>query len=427
MIDSSAYHVLSENSNSSSFSPTSFPVSDAQKLQLINRNSSYVSAPKTIQTENVTESPRQINNADVASDASRVLVNGLHRFSFDLMRSLHQFEDRDTSAGILFSPFSVWGTLLIALIGAKGSSQSELQTVLGLTEANRPSALLAYQAIRMWYDLRHANSSQTKEDKSGDVLATANRLFFNANLRLNRIVRERFRSETEAIDFSDPEQARQKINHWVSSQTRSKIPELLSPGSVNSFTSLVLANAVYMHQRWLLPFESSQTIEGQFHVNPAEQINVQFMQMTSNLMVGVSESLRCRILELPYSDRTLSMLILLPDPQAGVDQLLKRLRSDSLRSIVAQMYEDEVVVRLPKFKFEQEFELAGPLYSMGVRRVFDPRHSDFSGFIDTTSDLNNTQSLPVIVNSVVHKALIAVDEEGTEAAAATATLIARSG
>lgn len=412
-------------------------LSDAQKLRLINQSPQQRSAvpikpiePRLISQSNpsigpaVSKTETVRGNSDVATDASRVLVTGLQRFSFDLMRSLHQFEDRDNSPGLLFSPFSVWGTLLIALVGARGSSQTELQTALGLSESTRPSALLAYQAIRMWYDLRQANASS-----NGDVLATANRLFFNANLNLNRVVRERLRTETEAIDFTEPEVARRRINGWISQQTRQKVPELLSAGSVNSFTSLVLANAVYLHQRWLLPFERSQTVQGQFHVNPAEQVSVEYMQMTTNLMTGISESLRCRILELPYADRSLSMLVLLPEPHAGVDQLLKRLRPDSLRQLTVGMYEDEIIVRFPKFKFEQEFELAGPLYSMGVRRVFDPRHSDFSGFLEPTDQAQNStaEQFPVIVNSVVHKALIAVDEEGTEAAAATATLIARSG
>jgi serine protease inhibitor len=439
----SPHHAPDQHLDLSADAPSA--LSDTQKLHLINRqaqnptdsiasNGKERLAPLAPKNPSAVETLRaNVPNANVAADASRVLVAGLQRFSFDLMRSLHQFEDRDTSPGLLFSPFSVWGTLLIALVGARGSSQTELQTALGLSDTTRPSALLAYQAIRMWYDLRHANSTSANGDANGrstDVLATANRLFFNANLRLNRVVRERLRSESEVVDFSNPEQARRRINSWVSTQTRQKVPELLSPGSVNSFTSLVLANAVYLHQRWLLPFERSQTIEGVFHVNPAEQLSAQYMQMTSNLMTGVSDTLRCRMLELPYADRSLSMLVLLPDPQAGVDQLLKRLRPDSLRQLLGALYEDEVVVRMPKFKFEQEFELAGPLYSMGVRRVFDPRHSDFSGFLEPPSDTSSNSTsdqLPVIVNSVVHKALIAVDEEGTEAAAATATLIARSG
>lgn len=141
---------------------------------------------------------------------------------------------------------------------------------------------------------------------------------------------------------------------------------------------------------------------------------------------------------------------MLPVPQMGIDSLVKQLSVEHLDEILSNLYDEEVEVQIPRFKFEQEFELAGPLYSMGMKRIFDPRFSDFSGFLEppatnrsglhnstaddelndvaTPDDLyNNKLNKKVIINSVVHKAFISIDEEGTEAAAATAMLIARSG
>lgn len=163
-------------------------------------------------------------------------------------------------------------------------------------------------------------------------------------------------------------------------------------------------------------------------------------------MFGVSESIKSTIIELPYANQEFSMILILPEPQMGIDSLIKQIKVEHLEEILTNLYDDEVEVQIPKFKFEQEFELAGPLYSMGMRNIFDPRFSDFSGFIEETSpstnstdneinDVNNTNddffnnkiNKKVIINSVVHKSFISIDEEGTEAAAATSLLIARSG
>lgn len=168
-------------------------------------------------------------------------------------------------------------------------------------------------------------------------------------------------------------------------------------------------------------------------------------------MYGVSESIKSTIIELPYSNQEFSMVLILPVPQMGIDSLVKQLKVEHLEEILSNLYDEEVEVQIPKFKFEQEFELAGPLYSMGMKRIFDPRFSDFSGFLETpppsnrsglhanstavddelntvtTADDQYKLNKKVIINSVVHKAFISIDEEGTEAAAATAMLIARSG
>lgn len=185
-------------------------------------------------------------------------------------------------------------------------------------------------------------------------------------------------------------------------------------------------------------------------------------------MYGVSETIKSTMIELPYSNQEFSMVIILPEPQMGIDSLVKQLKVEHLEEILGSLFDEEVEVQIPRFKFEQEFELAGPLYSMGMKRIFDPRFSDFSGFLEppappanrsalhsnglhsnglhsnglhsnstadeelndvsTGDDLfNNKMNKKVIINSVVHKAFISIDEEGTEAAAATAMLIARSG
>ena len=153
------------------------------------------------------------------------------------------------------------------------------------------------------------------------------------------------------------------------------------------------------------------------------------MTLTANLMHGVSETLKATILELPYANQDFSMMVILPEPSRGVDALIKILNPANLEEAISNMYDDEVNVYLPKFKSEQDLDLAGPLYSMGVKKLFDPRYSDLSGFFAPTTNQSDTslQTKGIVVNSVVHKAFISVNEEGTEAAASTAILLSRSG
>jgi len=186
----------------------------------------------------------------------------------------------------------------------------------------------------------------------------------------------------------------------------------------------VIANGVYFQSEWLYKFKPSP-INITFHVNPSESRELKFMTQTGNFMYGVSERLRCTALDLPYANQQFSMLILLPEMAQGVDRLIKMIQPGDIYEILNNMYDDEIRVSLPKFKMEQEFDLAGPLYSMGIKKMFDPRFADLSGFFAHTNDTEGQKG--VTVSTVIHKAMITVDENGTEAAAATAFLMARSG
>lgn len=179
-------------------------------------------------------------------------------------------------------------------------------------------------------------------------------------------------------------------------------------------------------------------------MNPAESIEATFMTQTGNFMYGVSERLKATIIDMPYANQQFSMLIFLPETSRGVDGLIRVMQPSDIYDVVSNMYDDEVEVTLPKFKMEQEFDLAGPLYSMGIKSLFDPRFADLSGFFEPEKQQPETSSnvtsgnvtykpsssnnqKGVTINTIIHKSMITVDEEGTEAAAATAFLIARSG
>lgn len=355
---------------------------------------------------------------------SRSLIRGSHKFSIDLLRYLANFESKDSSNGLLVSPFSVWSALLATYMGSKGSTESEIKVALSIQDIPKQAVGMSYQGLRLWYNLKREASA-----KNGKYsYSAANRIFINDKLSLNHCIKEHFSQEVEPINFGDSLRAVDTMNEWVSNMTRGKIKQLISKGSVNPWTQMVVANAIYFQSQWLYKFDSSATEQRHFQVTPSESMQIPFMTQTSNLMIGTSDKLKVQVLDLPYADSQFSMLFLLPDASRGIDGLIRVLTPQDIYELVGEMYDDEVEVSIPKFKMEQEFDLAGPLYSMGIKNLFDPRFSDLSGFFEPTSN-NGTESVEkgVTVNSVVHKTLIKVDEEGTEAVAATAFLMARSG
>lgn len=355
---------------------------------------------------------------------SRSLIRGSHKFSIDLLRYLANFESKDSSNGLLVSPFSVWSALLATYMGSKGSTEAEIKNALSIQDIPKQAVGMSYQGLRLWYNLKEKSSA-----KNGKYsYAAANRIFINDKLSLNHCIKEHFSQEVEPINFGDSSQAVNTMNEWVSNMTRGKIKSLISKGSVNPWTQMVVANAIYFQSKWLYQFDSSATEQKHFQVTPTESMQIPFMTQTSNLMIGTSDKLKVQVLDLPYADSQFSMLLLLPDISRGIDGLIRILTPQDIYELVGEMYDDEVEVSIPKFKMEQEFDLAGPLYSMGIKSLFDPRFSDLSGFFEPSIN-NGTESAEkgITVNSVVHKTLIKVDEEGTEAVAATAFLMARSG
>lgn len=187
-------------------------------------------------------------------------------------------------------------------------------------------------------------------------------------------------------------------------------------------TRVIIANAIYYRGVWAQQFEVKNTKKSKFYVSPVEEIDVDMMSLESaSVMYGISETLQVSAVDIPYSNPDYSMMIILPDANKGLDSVIRDLTLSSLSDLTNNMFDNEVDLVIPKFRAEHEFELAGPLYSIGIRKLFDPRYVDLSLIFNT----NNTDSMAL--DSVVHKAYINVNEEGTEAAAATALVLARSG
>ncbi|KAG8442446.1 hypothetical protein GDO86_011290 [Hymenochirus boettgeri] len=229
-------------------------------------------------------------------------------------------------------------------------------------------------------------------------------------------VQKQYSADLGIVDFvSALEDARNEINTWVAKQTKGKIPEVLSEGSIDCTTKLVLINAIYFKGDWANKFNTEQTMEMPFQLNKNEQMPVKMMYQKEKFPFNYIPEINCRILELPYVEQELSMIIILPesidDNTTGLQQLENELSLEKLHEWTDNMMPTDVHVHLPKFKIEDSYKLKSHLAGMGMLDIFDAGRADLSGM----SGSNN-----LFLSEVIHKSFVEVNEEGTEAAAASA-------
>ena len=205
------------------------------------------------------------------------------------------------------------------------------------------------------------------------------------------------------------------INKWVEDQTQQKIHDILPSGAVSEITRLVLVNAIYFKGDWAKKFKHDLTEDMDFHVTDTNAIRVPMMKMmkAKKMMYGVNQDNNCQALELPYVGGSLTMTILLPDPTITLHHLMTTLKVEHLMDTEEhfRMRKSEVNIWLPRFKLDEELSLAEVLAKMGIRDLFSDGAADLSG-IDGQKDL--------FISKALHKAFVEVNEEGSEAAAATA-------
>ena len=262
-------------------------------------------------------------------------------------------------------------------------------------------------------DKTSLNSSSDNNTK----LLTANKLFIEKSLEILKSYRagmlEFYESEITSVDYKQrTEEVRQEINKWVEQKTNDKIKGLIPPGMLSSDTRLVLVNAIYFKGLWLQPFLKEETFPGTFFVAANQKVQVQMMRQEAHFKFFESEELGCQILEMPYIGSKMSMVIFLPVETDGLVSLEGKITYDNFEKSLSTLDSsrpEEMEVFLPKFKLTQQFSLNDVLSKMGASEMFIAGKADFSGI---TAD-------SLYVSQVVHKAFIEVNEEGTEAAAAT--------
>ncbi|XP_044055334.1 leukocyte elastase inhibitor isoform X2 [Siniperca chuatsi] len=333
-------------------------------------------------------------------------------FALELLRTLSQ---ANPTGNIFVSPLSISSALAMVYLGAKGDTAAQMAQALSFSSGEGVHA--DFQALNA--DINSPSASY--------ILKLANRLYGENTANFLPLFLEAtqkyYQADLKAVDFiGAPEACRAEINSWVEQQTENKIKDLLKPGTVSVMTRLALVNAIYFKGNWMNRFNEENTKEMPFKVNQNEAKPVQMMYQIKKLPYNYIPELGLQILELSYVDEELSMFILLPEESAdGSDPLLKleneitREKLDEWTNRENMDVHSDVHVHLPKFKLEEDYELNDPLATLGMRDVFCAGKADLSG-------MNGEGGL--FLSTVAHKAFVEVNEEGTEAAAATAGMVA---
>nr|XP_027230236.1 leukocyte elastase inhibitor-like [Penaeus vannamei] len=337
------------------------------------------------------------------------------------------------SGNFFISPFSIWSALVLAYFGSRGKTKAELEQVLRLT--NKEDTLALFRALERRYDSQEANQNYT--------INSANRIYVDQSIPVRECVGKVLDDKLKLIDFNRlkpraqceslpykradlfsrltlilsnrdkpsvviisstvllpikrafevlylelvvPDAAAADINAFVNAETRGKIPKLIEPSSLED-AKMVLTNAVYFKGFWKYPFKPQRTHKEKFFVTPEESVQVDMMTQTGRFKYVDSEKLHAQVLEMPYRGDAVSMVVLLPRSERAkeVDRLVRRLRPRRLVSVLKAMPSVPLIVKFPKIS------------------------------VESTLGMNSFRA--------IHKALIEVDEEGAEAAAATVLVI----
>ncbi len=366
-----------------------------------------ISLPFPAPDSSVAESdkPRNLSPAASAHDLTE-LADGNAAFAFDLYHTL-----RGEGGNLFFSPYSISTALAMTYAGAAGETAGQMAATLHFTlpaESLHP-ALNAYAL-----DLQ-ARAEQATEGTPFE-LSIANSLWGQQGFpflpEFLDLLAENYGAGMRLVDYeSDPEGARKAINDWVSDETREKIKDLIPQGAIDAMTRLVLANAIYFKAGWLNPFEETATAPGPFHLLDGSEVEIPMMQQSESYGYVIGDGYRA--IELPYRNGNTSMLIILPD-EGQFEAVEEQLSPAMMTDLLGRMTYGPVNLSVPKFTYESEFNLNDALIALGMTDAFDPGRADFSG-MDGTRDL--------YISDVLHKAFVSVDEEGTEAAAATAVIM----
>ncbi|XP_044513851.1 serpin B6-like [Gracilinanus agilis] len=326
-------------------------------------------------------------------------------FALDVFKKIGE----NSSQNVFYSPLSLYCALSMVLDGAKGNTATQIQKVLSLNKG-----IDIHQSLQSFLGEVNKSGSQ-------GLLKIANRLFgektYDFHSSFKDCCQKFYHSDMEELDFAhDSEGARKHINKWVEEKTEGKIAELLSKDTISPMTCLVLMNAIYFNGNWKKQFDKEKTTEKVFKISKEKQKPVQMMYQKSTFRMTYIGEVFTKILVMPYTGERVSMAILLPDEDRDIKMLEEALTSEKLADWLNpdMMDQTEVEVYLPRFKLEENLDMESILKKLGMSDAFDQSMADFSG-MSTRKDL--------YLSKVMHKAHVEVNEEGTEAACATAAVM----
>lgn len=333
------------------------------------------------------------------------VVNANNQFAISLYQRLHMLSNKSDN-NVFFSPYSLSTAMSMLYAAAQGETKQQIQQTFYYPALNTLNPNIA------------ALHNQFNSPKSDYKLSTVNDLWIQKGLNPNQnyveTVERYYGGKVTELDFkNDPDPSRQTINKTIATYTNKMVPELLPNGSIERDTTTVLTNAVYFKGDWQMPFSLNQTSDKPFYPFEGQPTNVKMMYKKVSL--DYTEDKDVQVVKLPYKGNELSMLVILPKSKDKVtmQKLVKNLSTTQISQWTNELKKKEVMLDLPKFKLEESYQMKTLLADMGMPAAFDDR-ADFSLF---------NEELPLKVDSIFHKAVVEIDETGTEAAAATGMVI----
>ena len=342
--------------------------------------------------------------SDVPPEDAQALAGRNREFAVAIFHEL-----RTEEGNLFFSPYSLSVTLAMTYAGARGETEREMGEVLrfaGFEDRVHPA--FASLDARLY----------TINDRGNVEITTANAIWpakgYPFLAEFLSLIEGSYGSSITPIDYAGaPEKARLQINKWAEDRTAGRIKDLIPSGVIRPLVKLVLTNAIYFKGSWMRPFDETSTAPELFHRAHREWVKVPMMKMESRFRYREGDT--GKVLVLPYEGQDISMVLFLPSGPLSLEEMEAGLTAEGIgRAIMSTSYE-VVDVWLPKFRIESLFTLNEPLKSMGMEMAFSTAAADFSGMAGARH--------PLFISAVLQKAFVEVNEEGTEAAAATAVVM----
>ncbi len=329
------------------------------------------------------------------------IINGLNGFSFDIFNLMNE----NSKNNEFISPLSISSALAMTYAGAEGITAQQM----------REAVNFGPQRYEFHYFYGKMLDSLTKSDGDFEI-NIANAVWVQETFPLLseyiKTVRKEYKSESQELNFiKAPEKSRKTINDWVEDKTNERIKNLIPKGVIEADTRMILTNAVYFNAEWLNYFNEKLTRQEPFYGYGKVEQQCEMMYQRNHYAYSKTGTLE--ILEIPYKGNKYSMMILLPRDLLGLKDQIENMNMDILEKHDQTKEWEDVMVYLPKFKLETDYELKPPLTALGMKEAFTDM-ADFSGM---------TGKKDLKISSVIHKAFIEVDERKTEAAAATAVVM----
>jgi len=350
------------------------------------------------------------SSPDITPEQTRILAQDNTNFALSFYDKIRLEE-----GNIIFSPISLSLALSMALAGAETSTEEAMLEALRFS-LPEDEIYPTFNALMLAIE---ESQEKPMEEAEGDEfqLNIANSIWGQAGYDFKEefldILARNYGAGMYLVDYiGNPENARQLINEWVEEETQEKIKDLIPQGAINTLTRMVLANAIYFNASWQYPFNENNTKKAPFTTLDGSQIDVDMMSLSGERL-AYTKGDNFQAVNIPYLSSDFSMTVFVPD-QGSFQDVEENLSSEQIANTLNDLKLQKVTLKMPKFDYESTIGANDPLAALGMSNAFNPELADFSGI---------TEVEKLFISDVLHKATITVDEEGTEAAAATAIVM----